>query len=75
MDPSDPMGFNGKSIDVEFCVNLKDVIFGDDVQTQTISYQRNVKCSDCNGTREAGGDQGSICYSCKGAGVRLDPLF
>lgn len=32
-------------------------------------------CSSCSGSRENNGVEGSPCYSCKGTGIRKDPLF
>jgi len=36
---------------------------------------KNVACPGCEGSRNVGGESGSNCYSCKGTGIREDPLF
>jgi molecular chaperone DnaJ len=40
-----------------------------------VSFVREVKCRTCKGTKEAQGSKSSQCYSCKGEGVKSDPLF
>ena len=40
-----------------------------------ITFQKNVKCDSCKGSKEAVGSQSSVCYSCKGVGLKKDPLF
>jgi len=40
-----------------------------------ITFIKEVKCSSCHGTKEAEGSKPLACYSCKGEGVKKDPLF
>jgi molecular chaperone DnaJ len=40
-----------------------------------ISYTRESKCTTCKGSKEAIGSKPSQCYSCKGEGIKKDPLF
>ena len=56
------------------CVNLsfKEALDGTD---KKVVYMKDVKCGSCNGTRENPGSKSSQCYSCKGEGVKKDPLF
>lgn len=53
-------------------VSLREVCTGDVVKQ--IEIEKDVICPSCNGTREKGG-QSHQCYSCKGSGLRKDPLF
>jgi molecular chaperone DnaJ len=40
-----------------------------------ISFTKELKCKACQGTKEAQGSKPSQCYSCKGEGIKKDPLF
>ena len=56
------------------CVNLsfKEALDGAD---KKIIFMKEVKCKSCKGTRENSGSKSSQCYSCKGEGIKKDPLF
>ena len=43
--------------------------------SHTLNYKREVVCSACNGSKEAPGEKSFECYSCKGTGIKKDPLF
>ena len=43
--------------------------------TKHIDVSRNILCPSCNGLRERKGSQSLSCYSCKGEGVKTDPIF
>ena len=61
---------------MELVVNLEEMIFSkNDFITKSVEYEKQAICSSCNGTREEGGAKSSTCYSCKGKGVKIDPLF
>ena len=40
-----------------------------------MTFTRQVRCGSCHGTRESDSGSGSPCYSCKGVGIKKDPLF
>ena len=72
------MDFDASDITVKLELSLEDVLFptgGADALSREISYKQTVLCSACDGTREASGSKPSQCYSCKGRGIRKDPLF
>jgi DnaJ-class molecular chaperone len=72
---SDPMGWNGKKIEVAISINLEDVIYAEKDSTYTIKYDQNIICTTCNGSREAADSAPMECYSCKGKGIKKDSLF
>jgi len=54
-------------------VGLEEVLGGD--CEKTINVEKLVKCPSCHGTREQEGSESMNCYSCKGTGIKKDPLF
>lgn len=69
------MGLNGNDITITVKMDLENVLFEKDEIVKEIKYNKHVICEPCGGNREAEGKEGSKCYSCKGAGIKKDPLF
>jgi molecular chaperone DnaJ len=46
-------------------------------QKKRVKVKLLQKCSFCKGTREKSGNESDspVCYSCKGTGIKKDPLF
>jgi len=59
-------------VHVSVSVTFQEALHGAD---KKITYAREVKCGSCSGTKEQTGSKSSQCYSCKGEGVKKDPLF
>ena len=72
------MNFDAKDVEVTIELGIENVLFpqgeADEIE-HSISYKKEVLCDSCNGTREAPSSESSKCYSCKGKGIRKDPLF
>ena len=66
------MEFHGKDVHVCMSITFNEALQGAE---KKINYTREVKCKSCTGTKEAQGSKSSVCYSCKGEGVKKDPLF
>ena len=66
--------FDGRDLYIDVEVNFSEVIQDGGV-TKEILVTRDVLCHTCNGTRERPGSQSTTCYSCKGEGIKEDPLF
>ena len=71
---SEEVNFDGDDIQVELEVGIEEVLFRDGASKE-ITFELKTPCKQCKGTREASGVRGPDCYSCKGTGIRKDPLF
>ena len=72
------MNFDAADIEVTVELSLEDALFpedGADTLIREVTYSKKVLCQRCQGSREASGSKPSQCYSCKGNGIRKDPLF
>lgn len=66
------MEFHGKDVHVSVSLSFQEALHGTE---KKITYTKEVKCNSCKGTKEQNGSKSSVCYSCKGEGVKKDPLF
>eukprot|EP00347_Sterkiella_histriomuscorum_P012009 403370241 len=64
--------FDGIDIQQEVKITFQEAMQGVE---KPIQFSREIRCPWCKGTREDSGSKSSICYSCKGEGVKKDPLF
>ena len=69
------MNFNGRNIELSLDLSIEDSLFEKKMTQKTLEFSKEVICSTCNGSREKKDSKGSNCYSCKGTGIRKDPLF
>ena len=53
-------------------VSFLEAIYGAEKQ---IILEKDIICGICKGSKEAEGSISSRCYSCKGEGIKKDPLF
>jgi molecular chaperone DnaJ len=66
------MDFNGKDVIVDMKVSFREALNGAE---KKIIYKKETKCRSCKGAKEEAGSKSSQCYSCKGEGIKKDPLF
>eukprot|EP00347_Sterkiella_histriomuscorum_P015383 403357225 len=64
--------FDGIDIQQEVKITFQEAMQGVE---KPIQFSREIRCPSCKGTREDSGSKSSQCYSCKGEGVKKDPLF
>jgi molecular chaperone DnaJ len=73
--------FDAQPVHLRLPLSLEETLFGEQPNSEfslqkTVSYSRQVSCPKCQGSREQeAGESSPVCYSCKGSGVRKDPLF
>ena len=66
------MEIYGKDVHVCMSLSFHEALHGTE---KNITFTKQVKCISCKGTKEQNGSKSSVCYSCKGEGVKKDPLF
>lgn len=66
------MNFNGEDIKLDIHIEFNESLQGIE---KTLEIIREIKCHTCEGKKEAHGSRSSLCYSCKGEGIKKDPLF
>ncbi|CDW71259.1 chaperone protein [Stylonychia lemnae] len=64
--------YDGRDIVLDISISFQESLSGIEKE---LSYQRDSICGSCQGSRETPGSSSSLCYSCKGEGVKKDPLF
>ena len=66
--------YDGADIETEVFLTLDESLKPEGTQKQ-IEILREMLCSVCKGTKEQPGSKSNACYSCKGLGIKKDPLF
>ena len=65
---------DGRNLFIDVEVGFAEIMQEGGAQ-KTVTIEREVICSTCNGTREKPGSESLVCYSCKGEGIKEDALF
>mmetsp|Transcript_8275 Transcript_8275/g.7680 ORF Transcript_8275/g.7680 Transcript_8275/m.7680 type:complete len:219 (-) Transcript_8275:36-692(-) len=66
------VNFSGEDIKVNVQLTFEESLYGCEKE---VTFHRNVLCGSCKGSKEQPGSSSSNCYSCKGSGIKKDPLF
>lgn len=66
--------FDGADVFAELHLSLAETLQLDPLR-KSVAVVREMICSVCKGSKEQPGTSSSECYSCKGLGVKKDPLF